>query len=56
MYYPKQIPYLLDKSFQDNISYKEYQLNDLKEYCMCIWQIQSKQKISTIKKDGLIKK
>lgn len=45
MYYPKQIPYLLDKSFQDNISYKEYQLNNLEEFCMCIWQMQSKQEI-----------
>lgn len=45
MYYPKQIPYLLDKSFQDNICYKEYQLKELKEYCMCIWQMQSKQNV-----------
>jgi len=24
MYYPKQIPYLLDKEFKENIEYKEY--------------------------------
>ena len=42
MYYPKQIPYLLNKEFQENISYKEYQIKELSDYCMCIWQMQSK--------------
>lgn len=42
MYYPKQIPYLLDKEFQDNIKYEEYKINELKDYCMCIWTMQSK--------------
>lgn len=42
MYYPKQIPYLLDKDFQEYIQYQEYQLPKLSDFCMCIWQMQSK--------------
>lgn len=42
MYYPKQIPYLLDKEFQNNINYEEYHIQELDDYCMCIWQMQSK--------------
>jgi len=30
MYYPKQIPYLLDKEFKENIEYVEY--NRFKKY------------------------
>lgn len=43
MYYPKQIPYLLDKEFQKNITYKEFQVKEIKDYCMCIWQMKSKE-------------
>jgi len=42
LYYPKQIPYLLDKEFKENIKYEEYQINELSEYCMCIWTMQSR--------------
>lgn len=42
MYYPKQIPYLLNKKFQENIEYKEYNIKELENYCMCIWQMKSK--------------
>jgi len=42
MYYPKQIPYLLDKEFKENIEYKEYCIKELEDYCMCIWTMQSK--------------
>lgn len=42
MYYPKQIPYLLDKEFKKNIEYKEYHIKELKDYCMCIWTMKSK--------------
>jgi len=42
VYYPKQIPYLLDKEFQENIEYKEYLFKEINEYCMCIWTMQSK--------------
>ncbi len=43
MYYPKQIPYILDKEFNENVKYTEYNLKELKDYCMCIWTMKSKQ-------------
>jgi len=43
MYYPKQIPYILDKEFKTNIEYKEYQIKELDKYCMCIWTMKTKQ-------------
>ncbi len=42
MYYPKQIPYLLDQEFNENIEYKEYHIKELENYCMCIWTMRSK--------------
>lgn len=42
MYYPKQIPYLLDKEFNENIEYTEYNIKELENYCMCIWTMKSK--------------
>lgn len=42
MYYPKQIPYLLDKEFQENIKYEEYRIKELNNFCMCIWTMKSK--------------
>lgn len=42
MYYPKQIPYLLDEEFKENIEYKEYDVKELENYCMCIWTMKSK--------------
>ena len=42
MYYPKQIPYLLDKEFREDIEYKEYNIKELEDYCMCIWTMKSK--------------
>ena len=42
MYYPKQIPYLLDKEFKKNIEYVEYNIKELENYCMCIWTMKSK--------------
>ena len=42
MYYPKQIPYLLDKEFKKNVEYTEYHIEELKDYCMCIWTMKSK--------------
>lgn len=45
MYYPKQIPYLLDKEFKKNIDYVEYNIRELENYCMCIWTIKSKNKL-----------
>lgn len=45
MYYPKQIPYLLDKEFKENIEYMEYHVEELEKYCMCIWTMKSKKKL-----------
>lgn len=42
MYYPKQIPYLLDKEFNENIKYTEHNIQEIEEYCMCIWEMKSK--------------
>ncbi len=42
MYYPKQVPYILDKEFKDNIEYIEYKVKEIADYCMCIWQMKSK--------------
>lgn len=41
VYYPKQIPYLLDQEFRKYIEYVEYKIPELKEYCMCVWQMKS---------------
>ena len=32
MYYPKQIPYILDKEFNENVEYTEYNLKELEKY------------------------
>ncbi len=45
MYYPKQIPYLLNQKFQKKMEYTEYHFPELEKYCMCIWQMKSKQKL-----------
>lgn len=42
MYYPKQIPYLLDKDFKENITYREHRIKELEPCCMCIWEMKSK--------------
>lgn len=42
MYYPKQIPYLLNKEFKKNIEYTEYNIKEIENYCMCIWEMKSK--------------
>lgn len=48
MYYPKQIPYLLDKDFQKYIEYAEYCKKELENYCMCIWTMKSKQTLDRV--------
>ena len=42
MYYPKQLPYLLDQEFKKNIEYREYKSEKLSDYIMCIWSMKSK--------------
>ena len=31
MYYPKQVPYLLNKKFKDKVNYEEFILEELNE-------------------------
>lgn len=45
MYYPKQIPYLLNKTFKKNIKYTEYHFKELESYIMCIWQMRREKKL-----------
>lgn len=45
MYYPKQIPYLLDKEFKEHIHYIEYNIKELENYCMCIWTMKSNKRL-----------
>lgn len=42
MYYPKQIPYLLDPEFKKYIDYREHRFKELDDYFMCIWEMKSK--------------
>ncbi len=46
MYYPKQIPYLLDKEFKKNIEYIEYKIKEIENNCLCIWTMQSKKTLA----------
>ncbi len=39
MYYPKQIPYLLNEDFKRNVIYQEFHFDELDPFCMCIWQM-----------------
>ncbi len=45
MYYPKQLPYLLDKEFKEKMEYTEYRIKELDSYSMCIWCMKSKMQI-----------
>ena len=42
MYYPKQIPYVLDQAFRSYIDYEEFRYQELEDYCLCIWTMRSK--------------
>lgn len=59
MYYPLQIPNLLNKTFQEKVTYTEYHHDKLQHCIMCLWSMQSKQEIqetiyNTILPDGCI--
>lgn len=43
MYYPIQIPSILDKAFIEKIEYKENRYSQLENYIMCIWTMKSKE-------------
>jgi len=42
MYYPYQIPSVLDELFRNNITYKEHRISSLVKYCFCIWEMNSR--------------
>lgn len=42
MFYPQQIPYLLDQEFQSYIDYTEHHPAELDDFCMCIWEMKSR--------------
>ena len=54
MYYPKQIPYLLDEEFKKNIEYREYNIVELESYCMCIWTMKSRTMLDKIISNNIL--
>lgn len=59
MYYPFQIPNVLNKTFQEKVTYTEYHHDKLQNCIMCLWSMQSKQDIqepiyNTILPDGCV--
>lgn len=40
MYYPIQIPYVLDKTFAEFISYSEEVVSDFQDFVICLWEMQ----------------
>lgn len=47
-YYPKQIPHFLNHEFKNHILYKEHIIQELNEYCMCIWEMKTQKKSNKI--------
>ena len=47
MFYPLQIPNILDNEFKDKLNYQEYIPPHLKEYIMCIWSMRSEEYLKT---------
>lgn len=41
MYYPIQIPYILNKEFAESIKYSEEIIPNLKDFAICYWEMQS---------------
>jgi AraC-like DNA-binding protein len=41
MYYPIQIPYILNKSFTDVVHYKEEVMPHFKDFVICFWEMQT---------------
>ena len=54
MYYPKQIPYLLDEEFKKNINYIEYRFHELDVCCACIWHMESKGVFDTVISNNIL--
>ncbi|MDR2580575.1 MAG: hypothetical protein LBC85_06250 [Fibromonadaceae bacterium] len=40
MYYPIQIPYILDKAFSETALYTEEAVPDYQDFLICLWSIQ----------------
>ena len=51
MYYPLQMPNVLDNAFRENIDYKEEVIDSLKDFVICFWQMQPKANEHKIVKD-----
>ena len=45
MFYPLQIPNILDPKFKESLDYQEFIPKQLEEYIMCIWSMKSNKKI-----------
>lgn len=41
MYYPIQIPYILDSNFSRNIQYSEEVISSLRNFAICLWESKS---------------
>lgn len=39
MYYPVQIPYILDSKFRENVVYKEKKVHGYENFIICFWEI-----------------
>lgn len=41
MYYPIQIPYILNKAFADAVTYREYMIEAISDIAICQWEMES---------------
>jgi len=51
MYYPLQIPNILDKDFSKHVDYKEEIIESLQDFVICFWQMQPKTTEEKVVKD-----
>jgi len=51
MYYPIQIPHILDKDFSKHVDYREEVVPELQDFIICFWQMQPKTTSKEIVKD-----
>lgn len=51
MYYPTQVPSVLDDDFKQYVNYKEEIVEELKDFLICIWTMQPKTNVDVIVKD-----
>jgi len=40
MYYPIQIPYILNKSFAESVKYTEEAIQHFQDFVICFWEMQ----------------